>query len=282
MIKIISDSTSDLGPELIEKYNIGIIPLTINLGDTGYLDSVEITPDEIYKWSDDNNETPKTASPTIEYAIEVLKPYVNNGDEVIVFTISEDMSTTANVIRLAATELDAEDKVYVIDSKNLSTGIGLQIIKACEMVEQGLFSAEIVSNILKLQTKVNASFVVDTLTYLHRGGRCSSTAALFGNALKLKPKIVVENGKMFAATKYRGKQNKVIEKYASDLRDNILNADPSRVFITHSGCDEEAINWVYDYLNDLNYFNEIHITRAGGVISSHCGYGTLGVLFIEK
>ncbi len=282
MIKIISDSTSDLGEELIEKYNIGIIPLTINLGDTGYLDSVEITPDEIYKWSDDNNETPKTASPTIEYAIETLKPYVNNGDEVIVFTISEDMSTTANVIRLAAAELDAEDMVYVIDSKNLSTGIGLQIIKACEMAEEGLNLSEIVDNILKLQTKVNASFVVDTLTYLHRGGRCSSTAALVGNALKLKPKIVVEGGKMFAATKYRGKQNKVIEKYVSDLYTNIVNADPSRVFITHSGCDEEAIEWVYNYLKDLNYFNEILITRAGGVISSHCGYGTLGVLFIEK
>lgn len=129
---------------------------------------------------------------------------------------------------------------------------------------------------------MRASFVVDTLTYLHRGGRCSATAALFGTVLSLKPKIIVKNGKMEPTTKFRGKQDLVILKYAKELESNLFKADKTRVFITHSGDCDGAIELVKDYLNDLNYFEEICITRAGGVISSHCGPGTLGVLYIAE
>ncbi len=282
MIRIFADSTCDLSDELIDKYNITIIPLSIILGDKAYRDKVEITPDEIYKWSDENNTTPKTSCPTIEQVIEKFKPVIDAGDEIIVFAISEDMSTTANVMRIAAEELDAEDKITVIDSMNLSTGIGLQVLKACELVEKQMDRAQIESEINRIIPFVRASFVVDTLTYLHRGGRCSATAAFFGNALKLKPKIVVENGKMDAANKYRGLAKKVILNYVKDMEEKIKTADPSRIFITHSGCEQEIIDSVYNYLKEMNYFKEIYITRAGGVISSHCGYGTLGVLFIEK
>ncbi|NLL94023.1 MAG: DegV family protein [Clostridiales bacterium] len=281
-IKIIADSTCDLGEELIKKYDITVLPLSIVLGDEAYQDIVEISPDEIYAWSDKNNTTPKTSSPTIQQVISTFKPIINDGDEIIAFSISEDMSTTANVMRLAAAELEAEDKVTVIDSMNLSTGIALQIIKAWEMVEEGMSREYIEKSIKELQPLVRASFVADTLTYLHRGGRCSATAALFGNALQLKPKIVVENGKMEAANKYRGKQDKVILKYVKDMESDIHNADSSRVFITHSGCDDKVIQAVYDYLKELGVFEEILITRAGGVISSHCGYGTLGVLYIVQ
>ena len=150
------------------------------------------------------------------------------------------------------------------------------------MANEGKSAAQIVAKIEELKPLVSASFVVDTLTYLHRGGRCSSVAALAGGVLKLHPKIVVENGKMDASKKYRGKIQSVILSYAKDMEEDLKAAKNDRVFITHSGCDESIINEVHEYLASLNVFKEILVTRAGGVISSHCGPGTLGVLFIKN
>jgi DegV family protein with EDD domain len=183
---------------------------------------------------------------------------------------------------MVAKDLSIENKVSIIDSENLSTGIGLLVLKAASMVQEGKERAEICQEIEKLKGKVNASFVVDTLTYLHRGGRCGSVAALAGSVLKIHPKIVVSGGTMNADEKYRGKTEKVILKYIKDMEENLKEADPERVFITHSGCEQELIDQVYDYLKDLNHFEEILVTRAGGVISSHCGPGTLGVLYISR
>lgn len=282
MIKIIADSTCDLSKDLIEKYDIAILPLHINLGDEEYMDGVTITPDEIYKWSDANNTTPKTSAASIEDTIEVLKPILDAGNEVVMFCIASGMSTTINVFNMAVQELDAEDKVRVIDSANLSTGIGLQVIEAACMAREGKTLDEIASAIEELKTRVRASFVVDILTYLHRGGRCSGLAALAGGMLKLHPKIVVKDGVMGPDKKYRGKINSAIMNYAQDMEENLLKAKKDRVFITHSGCDQEAIDSVKAYLESLNVFDEILVTRAGGVVSSHCGPGTLGVLFIEN
>ncbi len=282
MIKIIADSTCDLSPQLIQKYNIDIIPLYVHMGEEEYRDGVDITPKEIYQWSDANKTTPKTAAFSLEDAINIMEPYVKEGDDIIAFAISEDMSTSANVIRLAADELEVTEKVHVIDSQNLSTGIGHLIIETAIMIEQGMEIEEILYQIKTLIPLVKSSFVVDTLTYLHRGGRCSSTAALFGNALRLKPRIVVNEGKMLADHKYRGKQDKVILQYVKEMEKELLNAKQDRVFITHSGCVDEIIDNVYDYIKGLNYFKEIYITTAGSVISSHCGPGTLGVLYMQK
>lgn len=281
MIKIISDSTCDLSKELIEKYNITILPLHIHLGEDEYQDGVTITPDEIYTWADANNTTPKTSAASMIEAIELFEPYIENGDEIIAFSISSTMSANNNVMRLAAEDLEAEDKIHVIDSANLSTGIGLLVIEAAIMAKEGHTADEIVARIEELKPLVSASFVVDTLTYLHRGGRCSSVAALAGGALKLHPKIVVENGKMGANKKYRGKMNSVILSYAKDLEEDLKNAKKDRVFITHSGCEDTIIGEMRNYLESLEKFDEILVTRAGGVISSHCGPGTLGILFIK-
>lgn len=282
MIKIVSDSTCDLSTELVEKYNVQIAPLHIVLGEKEYLDRVEISPDEIYAWADANEDTPKTSAIGFEDAMDIMKPLVDTEDEMIIFNISGKMSTTVNVFRMVAEELELEDKVTVIDSENLSTGIGLLVLKAATMVKEGKTRAEICETIEAIKEKVSASFVVDTLTYLHRGGRCSSVAALAGGVLKLHPKIVVSNGSMSADKKYRGKMSNVIMDYVKDMEDKLKQADKSRVFITHSGCEQEIIDKVYAYLEDMNYFDEILVTRAGGVISSHCGPGTLGVLFVEK
>ncbi len=281
MIRILADSTCDLSEELLKKYNIEIIPLHIVLDDKEYLDGREIHSDEIYKWSEENNQTPKTSAVSIKDVLDVMQPIISNGDEIIAFCISEKLSTTANVFRLAAQELEAEDKVSVINSESLSTGIGLLVIEAAIMAQEGKNKSEIVETIENLIPNVRASFVVDTLVFLHRGGRCSSVAAIAGSMLKLHPMIVLNNGGMIATKKYRGKMNSVILEYVKDMTEDLKQAKKDRVFITHSGCDQEIIDSVHNYLKDLNVFDEILITRAGGVISSHCGPGTLGVLYIK-
>ena len=281
-VKIIADSTCDLSKDLLEKYDISVLPLHIVLGDKEYKDGLEISPDEIYEWSNANKEAPKTSAAAISDTIDIYSKYLKSCDEIICFSISGQMSTTVNVMRMAAEELDSEDKIHIIDSENLSTGGGLLVIEAAIMAKEGKSGIEIIESINELKPFVRASFIVDTLTFLHRGGRCSGVAALAGGALKLHPKIVVENGGMKPDKKYRGKMNSAILSYVKDLEPQIKNAKNDRVFITHSGCEEEIIQSVRQYLSELGHFEEILITRAGGVISSHCGPGTLGVLFIEN
>ena len=282
MVKIISDSTCDLSPELIAKYDIDILPLHILLGEDEYEDGRNITPQQIYDWSDTHKTTPKTSAPSLAEAIELFRPYIEEKREIVCFSISGSMSTSGNVMRLAAEELEASDLVTVIDSANLSTGIGLLVIEAAIMAGKGQSAAEIIAAIEVLKPKVRASFVVDTLTYLYRGGRCNAVSAMAGGVLRLHPKIVVENGTMDASKKYRGKINSVIMSYVKDMEEDLKSARPERVFITHSGCDRKIVEDVQAYLQSLGIFQEILETRAGGVVSSHCGPGTLGVLFIAK
>lgn len=278
MIRLVADSTCDLSPELIEQVQVSVIPLCIVMDDVSFYDGVDMTPDRIYAWADANKTTPKTAAASFDYAEKVLKPFMDAGDDIIFFGISEKMSTTCNVIRMIGTDADY-DKLHVVDSMNLSTGIGLQILYAAHLIKEGLTATEVVEAVSAKRDQVRASFVVETLTYLARGGRCSAVTALLGNALSLKPEIVVEDGAMKVSKKYRGKQGSVILKYAKDLEEALKAADPTCVFITHSGCDQEVIDSVKSYLTELNHFENIYVTRAGGVISSHCGPGTLGVLF---
>lgn len=280
-IKIIADSTCDLSDELLLKYDITLIPLCILLGETTYKDRLEITPEQIFEWSDREKQTPKTAAPELGTVIDVLSPFVKEGREIIFIGISEQMSVSCNTVRLAAKELDYE-KIAVIDSRNLSTGIGLQVMKAARLVKEGISFTELQKELESSRALVRSSFVIDTLTYLHRGGRCSAVTALLAGTLKLKPEIIVEDGKMKVGKKYRGNYKSALKKYVKDLEPALLNSANEQVFITHSGCDPEILNFVYHYLQDLNHFNEILVTRAGGVISSHCGPNTLGILFYCK
>lgn len=280
MVKILADSTCDLSEELLQKYQVTLIPLHIVLGDREYRDRMEISPDEIYRWSDENKTTPKTSAVSPEDAASAMKPVADAGDDMVIFTISGQMSTTANVLRMTAEELQISEKVAVIDSWNLSTGIGLLVIEAALMAQAGKSKDEIVQKVEELRPRVRASFVVDTLIYLQRGGRCSSVAALVGSMLKLHPRIVVKGGAMEAEKKYRGKMSAVIIEYARDMERDLKTAKKDRVFITHSGCPQDIVDMVSAYLQGLGHFDEILVTRAGGVISSHCGPGTLGVLFI--
>ena len=277
-IQLVADSTCDLSPELLEQHHIAVIPLCIVMDDKSYYDKEEIFPEEIYKWADANRTTPKTSAPSYERALETLKPFMDAGDDIIYIGISEQMSTTCNVIRLIGEDQNY-DKLHVIDSMNLSTGIGLQLLYAAELIADGKTAEEIVERVEQRRGKVRASFVVDTLTYLARGGRCSSVTALLGNTLKLKPQIIVQKGAMSVYKKFRGKQSAVILKYAKELEEALLHADPTCVFVTHSGCEDAVVQEVVSYLEELDYFGKVYVTTAGGVISSHCGPGTLGVLF---
>ena len=279
MIKIVSDSTSDLSKEIIDKYGIVIVPLYVRLGNEEKKDGIDITPEEIYMWSDSTGETPKTAAPSVADYMNVFDE--NTEDEYIVFTISALMSASNNNCRLAVEELEIEDRVRIIDSESLSTGIGLLVMEAVDLVNAGKNLSEIAEYIDGVKNRVRASFVVDTLTFLHRGGRCSGAAALLGNTLKLHPKIVVSEGSMRPDKKYRGSIDKCYMNYVKDMQDELLKAKKDRVFITHSGCSRADVEEIRTFLEKLGIFLDIIETRAGSVVSSHCGPGTMGVLFIS-
>ena len=278
-IVITSDSTCDLSAELKERYNISIIPLGVTLGDKSYSDGVDITPDDIYAHHAKTGELPKTAAANIGDCVEFFKPFVEAGKSVIHFTISSEMSCTFNNSRLAAAEFE---NVYVIDTKNLSTGGGLLVVAAAEMANKGMPAEEIVAEIEKLVPCVDASFVIDNLEYLHKGGRCSALAVLGANLLKLKPCIEVKNGSMGVGKKYRGKFADVIKTYVSERVGDGTGIDLDRVFVTHAGCSDEIVEAALNEVKNCADFKEIFVTRAGCTISSHCGADTLGVLFIRK
>ena len=279
-IVITSDSTSDLSPELKERYNISTIPMGITLGDKLFLDNgIDITPDMIYEHHSKTGELPKTNANNYADCYDFFKPLVDAGKKVIHFTISSEMSSTYNNTCMAAEELG---NVFVIDSRNLSTGTGLLLIAAAEMAESGMEAEAIVEKLNELVKCSDASFVIDSLEYLHKGGRCSALAALGANLLKLKPCIQVKEGKMGVVKKYRGKYADVLKEYVKDKLENLNDIEPKHVFITHAGCDDDIVNAVFEQVKSYNYFENIYITRAGCTVSSHCGKDTLGILFIRK
>lgn len=280
-VRIVSDSTCDLSPEQIEEYRIVVMPLCIMMDGRSYYDGEETTPQEIYAWADANKTTPGTAAVTFEVLEQRLTPLMEAGEDIIYIGISEDMSTTCNVVRMFAAEKEY-DRLFVINSMNLSSGIGLQVLKAAEMAENGATAEEIVEEVSAARERVRASFIIDTLTYLARGGRCSSVAAFLGNALKIHPMIAVKDGKMGVARKYRGNMYSSLERYMNDLREELANAETKRVFITYSIGDPELPARARKFVSELGIFDEICETHAGGVISSHCGPSTIGILFYVR
>lgn len=278
-IVITSDSTTDLSEELRERYNVAVMPLKITLGGKLYTDGVDITPDDIYAHHDKTGELPKTTATNVNDCLEFFKKYTDSGKTVIHFTISSDMSSTYSNACLAAEELG---NVYVIDTKNLSTGGGLLVISAAEMLNEGLSAEEIVEKTRALVPCVDASFVIDSLEYLYKGGRCSALAMFGANLLKLKPCIQVKNGKMDVAKKYRGKYGEVLKQYVAEHVGDGSDIILDRVFVTHAGCDPQLVDEIVALVKKLAPFKEVFLTRAGCTVSSHCGANTLGVLFIRK
>ncbi len=279
--KIIADSTCDLPQAIIDKFDIHIIPLYVILDDKSYKDGLEIQSEEVIAWSDKENMTPKTSAASVEDCKNAMKPYLDKGREVVFICISKGFSSTFDNARIAAKEFEAA-KLRIVDSRNLSSGIGLLVHEAGEMAAEGKSADEIADRIEALTPKVRASFFVDKLTFLYRGGRCSALAAFGANALKLKPQIKVVDGLMGTGDKYRGNTLRVCKKYCDAVLEDIERIDPKRVYITFSPSDRAIVDEAVEIVKSKNYFNEIIESNAGCVITSHCGYNTLGVLYIEK
>ena len=275
---IASDSTCDLSPELIQSYGIHIIPLGVTLGEKQYTDGVDIDPDFIYAHYEKTGELPKTSAVNLVDFEDYFARETAEGNGVVLFTISSDMSSTCNNARLAA---EGFENVYVVDSRNLSTGGGLLVVTAAEMAAEGKSAAEIAETCNALAACVDASFIIDSLEFLHKGGRCSALAAFGANMLSLKPCIVVKDGKMGVGKKYRGKFGAVLPKYVSERLGDGSDVIQGHIFVTHAGCEPAIIQSCVDSVKAIAPEAKIHITRAGCTISSHCGRNTLGVLFIR-
>lgn len=283
MSKIIlsADTTCDLGDVLKERYNINYYPLHIILGDKQYQDGVDINADDIYNTYYKEHILPKTtAINPVEY-INYFKKWTDEGYEVIHVNIGSGLSSSYQNCCIAAQELK---NVYPIDSYNLSTGTGLLVLEAAERIAKGMPAAQIQKEVMDLRGKTHASFIIDTLTFLYAGGRCSALAALGANVLNIKPCIEVDNtsGKMSVGKKYRGALDKVLKHYTIDKLKDRTDLKLDRVFITHSGISDERVEIVKETIKEVADFKEILVTRAGSTISSHCGPNTLGVLFMTK
>ncbi|MCR5653024.1 MAG: DegV family protein [Ruminococcus sp.] len=279
-VKIISDSTCDLSPELVKKYDIEILPLYVNMADKVMRDGTEVVPEDIYSFVRKSGTLPKTAAPNLSDYLELFNKWHDKGYSIVHFNISSEFSSSYNTACLAASELD---DVYVVDSRNLSTGQGLVVLYGAELAVQGKSAEEIKAACDAIAPKVEASFVVDSIDYLYKGGRCSAVAALGANLLKLKPRIDVIDGKMGSSKKYRGNIDRVILDYVEEKLRNRDDIDFKRIFITHTKCNSETVKNVKARVKELcPQFEEVLETTAGCTVTSHCGPNTLGVLFIRK
>lgn len=277
-ILIAADSTADLSQELVERYGVTILPLGVALGDREYTDGVDIDPDFIYKNYEENGTLPKTSAINMAEFESFFAEHTADGASVILFTIGSKMSSTYNNARVAA---EGFERAYVVDTCNLSTGGGLLVITAAEMAAAGHTPEEIVTKCNELAACVDASFVIDSLEFLYKGGRCSALEAFGANLLSLKPCIVVKDGKMGVGKKYRGKFGAVLPKYIEDRLGDASDIIKNHIFVTHAGCDDDVCQACVEKVKAIVPEAEVHLTRAGCTISSHCGRNTLGVLFIR-
>lgn len=278
-IKITCDSTADLSKELYEKYDIGVMPLIVSLGDNSYYDMVDIVPKDIYDYYEKTGALPKTAARSAYDYKEFFEQYTKQGYQVIHFNISGEMSATHNNAVTAAKELEG---VYVIDSRTLSTGIGLLVLAACDLVKEGKMTAEQIYNAIEKRVPyTQASFIIGNMKFLYKGGRCTAVQMFGANLLKIKPSILVKNGTMGVYKKYMGSHVSAIEKYCKDMLQNFDCPDPTRVFVTHTEISQDIIDVAKKVLKDSGIFKEIIETEAGCTITSHCGKGTLGILYIN-
>ncbi|MTI49592.1 DegV family protein [Sporosalibacterium faouarense] len=279
-IKVFTDSTSDLSKEIINEFNITIVPLYVNFGNQVYKDTIDINTDKLYKKVKDTQELPKTSAPSPSNFYNYFKPYVDQGKDIIYIGISSHLSSTIQNAKLASLEFD-EVNIEIIDSQNLSTGIGLLVMKAVKLIEQGLNVKEVSKAIKEYIPKVRTGFIIDTLDYLYKGGRCSALQSFIGGMLKIRPLVKVVNGEMILGQKTRGKRTKALDILLKNIYQDKGIIDADYVFITHSKAYNDAI-FIKETLEKNIAADNIIITNAGCVISSHCGPNTIGILYIVK
>lgn len=277
-IAISADSTCDISPEVASSREIAVVPLHVEVGGEYLLDGPEITPERLFASFRETGKLPKTAAVSPDEFLTHFRKLRESANEVIHFSLSGEFSSCHQNALIAASEVDG---VHCIDSRNLSSGIALQVLKAADLRDAGLSVGEIVEKIAEICPKTDASFVLDTLSFLAAGGRCSSIASIGASVLSIKPSIVVQNGAMHVSKKYMGSTARVLPKYVADRLEG-ASADPARAFVTHSGLPEDLVRSLIDQVKATGLFREVMLGVAGSTISSHCGPNCMGILFIHQ
>lgn len=278
-IRITADSTCDLG-SLVKERDIGIKPLQVNLDAKAYFDGVDITPEDIFNFVAETGVLPKTSAPSVADYEEFFTEQLKQADELIHFNISSKSSGSHGFAKQAAEAFGG--KVRVIDSKALSSGQGLLVLKAADMRDEGKSAAEIEAAVLEIRERINTSFVPDSLDYLHKGGRVSGMVKTVASMFKIHPLIYMEDGQLVPGKKYKGKMSFLLKQYVDDLKEMYPKYEKQRCFVTHSSADPALVEEVKAKVKECFEFDEIIETVAGSIITSHCGKGTLGVLFIYE
>lgn len=275
-IAISSDSSLDLTKELIQKYDIHVVPFSIIMGEESHLDG-EVVGEDLFAYTKKTGKLARTSAVNEMQSEEHFASLLKDHDAVIHFTISSDMSSSYQNACLAANKFK---NVYVIDSRTLSTGVALEAIYAKKLALKGLEPEEIVAKVKERIPYVQASFGIEAVNYLYKGGRCSGVAALAAGMFNIRPQIIVKDGKMVPGRKFRGNMNRWVKDYTETTLKEFANPDHSIVFITYSSATPEAVSWTKNRLAEAG-FKEIYDTRAGGTVACHCGPGTLGVLYFN-
>lgn len=278
-VMITADSTCDMPIDILRRNRVELAPLSVLLDNKSYLDGVEITPDDIYAFYNRTGKLPKTAAVPPGQYTDLFSKYVEKGYAVVHLSLSSSISSSYQNACVAAEEFE---DVYIIDSENLCCGIGLLVLKACDLRDEGREAKEIAQQLKRDKEKVRTSFVLDKLDFLYKGGRCSGIAALGANLLSLKPCIEVHQGTMEVAKKYRGKLENAYKQYTADRISGRTDLDLTRVVIAHSGIPEAQISMVRRIVEKNAAFEEIIIARAGCTITAHCGPNTLAVIYMVK
>lgn len=278
-IKITCDSTCDLSPELYARYGISVIPLCVALGDRLCRDGVDVAPEELFSYVEETGKLPTTSAISVGEYVDFFRSFVNEGFEVVHINLSSALSSSHRNACIAAQEVG---NVHIIDSRSLSTGSGHLVILAAELASAGYEGSYIARALDEMKDSLDVSFVLQTLDYLHKGGRCNGMARFGANMLKLRPEIVMENGTLHIGKLYRGSMEKTILDYVRGRLENGKQVNYDRIFVTHSGVPKEIVDKVIALIKELHPFEEVIETVAGSTISCHCGPCCLGVLFFRK
>lgn len=279
-VLIMTDSTSDLSKKLLDQRKIVSVPLYVNFTDEIYRDGIDLTTEELYQKVTEKGMLPTTSAVSPGDFIKVFQKYINLGYEILYMGIGAKISGTYQSAIIAKDEVNPE-KIHLIDSMNLSSGIGLLVLKACDLRDQGLNALEIKEQIEKLVPLVRSQFAISTLDYLHKGGRASGTAKLMGTILGIKPIIKVVDGKLDVYKKPAGKMSRALDIMLNDFFLELDNLDLDYVFVTHSLANKQAV-YMMDKIKEKVKVKHLYEGQAGCVIGTHCGAGTIGILYIVK
>lgn len=278
-VKIVADSTCDLNSDLLERYGIETIALPVNLGDKACLDGIDVHTPDLFAYYNETGKLPTTSAPTPAYYEDFYQKWTGEGFEVVHLSISGEMTVTPNIARMAAENFP---DVYPVDSRNVSSGMGMLAVYAAELRDQGLSAAEIADKVREQSKKVRTAFVISTLLYMYKGGRCTGVQMLGANLLNLKPCIEVQDGKMGVTKKYRGNLESVVCQMITDKLTNGEKLNPSRIMIAHYDAGEKVLAAAQKKIRELVPFQEIDINDTGCSVSVHCGPGTLGIIYMVQ